>query len=52
MTNDELGRDPREPDLTKQGIFILHRCWKCDDGKKPCVQSNPRTCEYPRARDD
>jgi hypothetical protein len=44
--------DSREPDPTKQGIFVYHRCWKCDDGKKPCVQGSPRNCEYPRARDD
>ena len=29
-----------------------HACWKCRDGTKPCVQGNPRRCEYPRARND
>lgn len=44
--------DPRDPDHTREGIFVYHNCWKCDDGKKPCVKGNPRRCEYPHARND
>lgn len=35
-----------------QGIFRDHRCWKCNDGEKPCVKGNPRDCETLRARND
>lgn len=35
-----------------KGMFRDHRCWKCQDGAKPCAQGNPRQCEYPRARND
>lgn len=45
-------RDPRDPDPTKVGIFRDHRCWKCDDGARPCVAGVPTRCEYPRARND
>lgn len=43
--------DPRDPDYTREGIFIYHNCWKCDNGKKPCV-SKTNICEYPHARND
>lgn len=36
----------------KQGIFRDHSCWKCQDGKKPCVNGSPNRCDYPRARND
>jgi hypothetical protein len=39
-------------DLSKTGIFRDHRCWKCNDGERPCVQSRPGLCEYPHARND
>jgi len=42
--------DAAEP--TKTGMFVLHSCWKCNDGEKPCVVGNPRQCEYPHARND
>ena len=34
------------------GMFRDHRCWKCDDGTRPCVSGDPRQCDYPRARND
>lgn len=42
----------RDADPTKTGMFVLHRCWKCNDGEKPCVVGEPHQCEYPRARND
>jgi len=48
----EAPKDAREPDHTKKGMFVLHRCWKCNDGARPCPQGNPRQCEFPHARDD
>lgn len=36
----------------KTGMFILHNCWRCKDGEKPCIIGNPRQCEYPHARND
>lgn len=36
----------------KTGMFVLHSCWKCLDGKKSCISGNPRQCEYPHARND
>lgn len=51
MTADRQ-RDPRDPDHSKEGIFVYHRCWKCGDGERPCAQDNPNNCEYPRARND
>lgn len=39
-------------DPTKTGMFVLHRCWKCNDGERPCVAGEPRQCEFPHARDD
>ena len=44
--------DPRDPDHSRVGMFVLHNCARCDDGKKPCVVGNPRQCEYPHARND
>ena len=26
--------DPRDP---RQGMFVLHNCWRCKDGREPCV---------------
>ncbi len=34
------------------GLFKDHRCYRCKDGEKPCVQGNPRQCYYPHARND
>ena len=39
-------------DSSRTGMFVLHNCWKCSDGKLPCVAGNPRQCEYPHARND
>lgn len=40
------------PDYSREGVFVYHNCWRCDDGKKPCPKGNPRNCENPHARDD
>lgn len=45
-------RDSRDPDRSRSGIFVLHNCWKCEDGARPCVAGNTQQCEYPHARDD
>lgn len=43
----------RLPFRTPQvGMFRDHRCWKCQDGARPCAQGNPLNCDYPRARND
>jgi hypothetical protein len=34
------------------GIFRDHRCWKCNDGEKPCVEVDAYRCQYPHARND
>jgi hypothetical protein len=53
MTDDQKPQDPRDPDPTREGIFRDHNCWKCDNGKRPCVQREHRGwCEYPHARND
>lgn len=44
--------DPRDPDHSRSGIFIDHNCYRCKDGKKPCVRSALNQCDYPRARND
>lgn len=44
--------DPRDPDHSRPGIFAYHNCSRCDDGKRPCKQGNPRQCEFPIARND
>ncbi len=36
----------------REDIFRDHRCYKCQSGKKPCVQGSPHQCEYPHARND
>lgn len=43
--------DPRDPDHSREGIFVYHNCWKCDSGKKPCPYG-VHNCEYPHARND
>ncbi len=37
--------DALAPDNTKTGMFILHRCWRCDDGNMPCVQGYHQALE-------
>ena len=44
--------DPRDPDHSREGIFVLHNCSRCSDGRRPCVVGNPSRCEYPHARND
>lgn len=36
----------------RPGIFNHHNCWRCHSGELPCVNGNPRGCEYPHARND
>jgi hypothetical protein len=44
--------DPRDPDYTREGVFIYHNCWKCNSGKLPCVHGSPSRCGLPHARND
>jgi hypothetical protein len=44
--------DPRDPDYSREGIFVYHNCYRCDSGAKPCVRGNTNQCEYPHARND
>jgi hypothetical protein len=39
-------------DRAAEGIFQTHRCWRCNDGKKACVEGGHRNCTYIRARND
>jgi hypothetical protein len=43
---------PMDPDPSRPGIFRDHNCYRCRDGAKPCVNGNPRQCEFPHARND
>ncbi len=45
-------QDPRDPDHSREGIFVYHDCYRCEHGKKPCVQGGPHRCDNPRARND
>lgn len=49
---DARAPDPRDPDPTREGIFRYHNCWKCQSGKKACVNGSPSRCDYPHARND
>lgn len=44
--------DPRAPDHNRDGIFVYHNCWKCQNGKKPCVNGAVNRCDYLQARND
>jgi len=44
--------DPRDPDYSREGVFVDHNCWRCDSGKKPCIKGNPRDCDTLHARND
>ena len=47
--------DPRDPDHSRTGIFVLHNCWKCRDGRdlSRCpTPDRPGNCGYPHARND
>ena len=49
---DAPSKDGREPDYTREGIFVYHDCWKCQHGAKPCPHAGAHRCEYPHARND
>ncbi len=44
--------DPRDPDFSRTGKFVLHDCSRCRDGAAACVRGNPNQCEFPHARND
>lgn len=44
--------DPRDPDPSRSGIFRDHNCWRCNDGREPCVTGGSARCPYPHARND
>ena len=44
--------DPRDPDHSREGMFVYHNCYRCDSGAQPCVNGSPNGCEYLRARND
>jgi hypothetical protein len=44
--------DPRDPDTSRTGVFVLHNCWRCQNGAARCVSGDPRQCEYLHARND
>lgn len=48
----EPATDPRDPDYTREGLFQYHNCYRCEHGKKPCVQGSPRQCDNLHARND
>jgi hypothetical protein len=50
--SQDQSQDPREPDHSREGIFVYHNCSRCKDGTLPCVQGAVWNCEYPHARDD
>lgn len=43
---------PLKADPARSSIFDSHRCWKCDDGRKPCAEGAVNLCGYPRALND
>ena len=51
-TNERAPPDPRDPDYTREGIFIYHNCYRCSSGARPCVNGHPSRCDIPRARND
>ena len=40
------------PDHSKAPPFDTHRCAFCNDGADRCLETDPRRCSYPRARND
>jgi hypothetical protein len=47
--------DPRDSHPTREGIFRLHNCWKCNNGadlSKCPTPKTPGNCGYPHARND
>ncbi len=49
---EALDRFLREATESHEGIFATHRCWRCNNGEKACVQFNSHRCGYPRALND
>jgi hypothetical protein len=52
MNVDTKPVDPRDPDHTRQGIFVNHNCYKCKNGTCPCAEGASNRCGYPQARND
>lgn len=56
MTPEELDKlqekmmGPRKD--YRHPIFKDHNCWRCDNGKNPCVHGSYTNCPLPRARND
>lgn len=50
--DDVFGIDQFKERREATDIFAYHRCWKCDDGARPCVNGSPNRCDFPRARDE
>ena len=44
--------DPRDPDHSREGMFVNHNCYRCRHGAMPCVNGHMWDCEYPHARND
>lgn len=47
--------DPREPDHSRQGIFVHHNCHRCRNGTRLDRCPTPKTpgnCGEPMARND
>ena len=44
--------DPRDPDYSREGVFVTHYCWRCESGKKACAKASPRNCDTLHARND
>lgn len=46
--------DPRDPDYSREGVFVYHNCYRCDHGRKACVRghTSPRNCPNLYARND
>jgi len=44
--------DTRDPDPSREGIFLYHNCSVCRNGAKPCTSSVPGNCGNPIARND
>ena len=55
LTEEEVTlarRDPREPDYTREGVFIYHNCYRCKNGTLPCRSGSPNRCDNLTARND
>src|SRR5258708_39287501 len=52
LLNPKPELDPRNPDHSRKGIFVYHNCFRCKNGKNPCVKGSPSTCDWPHTRND